>query len=50
VTAIHNHLVNQTPRMYWMHWYATGDGKSLAQGVAVALARMNGARRSRAEQ
>jgi uncharacterized protein DUF1259 len=50
VTATHNHMVDETPRMYWMHWYGTGDGPSLARGVAAALAHMNGARKSVSEE
>jgi len=46
VTAIHNHMVEATPRMYWMHWYGTGDGPTLARGVAAALSHMNGVRKS----
>lgn len=50
VTAIHNHMVAETPRMYWMHWYGTGDGPTLARGVAAALSHMNGARKSVSEE
>jgi pyruvate-formate lyase-activating enzyme len=50
VTALHNHMVDDLPRMYWVHWYATGDGPTLARGVASALSHMNGARRSVAER
>jgi hypothetical protein len=50
VTAIHNHMVDETPRMYWMHWYGTGDGAMLARGVAAALAKMNGAQKSTHEE
>jgi len=46
VTAVHNHMVDETPRMYWVHWYAAGDGPTLARGVTAALAHMNSARRS----
>lgn len=49
VTAVHNHMVDDTPRMYWVHWYATGDGPALARGVEAALAHMNSARRSGAD-
>jgi hypothetical protein len=44
VTAIHNHMMDQTPHMYWMHWYGTGDAVALARGVEA-----NGARKSKAE-
>jgi hypothetical protein len=50
VTALHNHMVDDLPRMYWVHWYATGDGPTLARGVEAALAHMNGARRSVAQR
>jgi hypothetical protein len=46
VTAIHNHMVHETPTMYWMHWYGTGDAVALARGVAAALMQTNGAHKS----
>ena len=49
VTAIHNHMVEQSPHMYWMHWYGTGDAATLARGVAAALEHTNGARKSVSE-
>jgi uncharacterized protein DUF1259 len=48
VTAVHNHMVDGSPPMYWIHWYATGAAPALARGVAAALARTHGARRSEA--
>ena len=39
-------MVDDMPRMYWIHWYTTGDGPTLARGVAAALARMNSARKA----
>ncbi|HEY2855812.1 MAG TPA: DUF1259 domain-containing protein [Gemmatimonadaceae bacterium] len=50
VTAIHNHMVDQTPHLYWMHWYGTGDASTLARGVAAALEHTNGARKSASEE
>lgn len=47
VTAIHNHMTDETPRMYWVHWYATGDGSTLARGVSAALATTNSERKSK---
>jgi hypothetical protein len=38
VTAIHNHMLAATPVMYWVHWYAVGDGRTMANGVKAALA------------
>jgi hypothetical protein len=49
VTAVHHHMVEASPTMYWVHWYAVGDGPALARGVAAALLRMNSARKSQAE-
>lgn len=46
VTAVHNHMLDETPTMYWVHWYATGDGPTLARGVEAALSHMNGARKT----
>lgn len=49
VTALHNHMMDEQPRMYWVHWYATGDGPILARGVEAALSHMNSARKSESE-
>ncbi len=46
VTALHNHMLDERPTMYWIHWYGTGDGSTLARGVSAALSHMNSARRS----
>ena len=50
VTAIHNHMVDQRPHMYWLHWYGTGDAATLARGVAAALEHTNGARKTKGEE
>jgi hypothetical protein len=49
VTALHNHMVEDQPRMYWVHWYATGDAATLAKGVAAALSHMNSVQKSKSE-
>jgi hypothetical protein len=49
VTAVHNHMIDEQPRMYWIHWFASGDGPTLARGVAAALGHMNGAQKSVSE-
>jgi len=46
VTAVHNHMMDESPRLYWIHWFATGDGPTLAGGVAAALGHMNSAQQS----
>ena len=50
VTALHTHMLDDGPPHYWVHWYATGDGATLARGVAAALTHTNGARKSKAEE
>lgn len=43
VTAIHNHTVEEAPRLYWIHWYGTGDPAALARTVKAALAQTRNA-------
>ncbi len=38
VTAVHNHLLNETPRVMYMHIHGHGDGAKLAQTLHDALA------------
>jgi len=38
-TAVHNHLLNESPRVVYMHFGATGDAGKLAQALHDALAR-----------
>jgi hypothetical protein len=49
LTALHNHMLDDGPPRFWVHWYATGDAATLARGVAAALAHTNGARKAAAE-
>jgi hypothetical protein len=46
VTALHNHMLDDGPPHYWVHWYTTGDDASLAKGVSAVLALMNSARKA----
>jgi len=41
VTAIHNHMLDDQPHLYFMHFWANGDAKKLAQGLKEALAKIN---------
>jgi hypothetical protein len=45
VTALHNHLVGEQPRLFFMHFWGNGTTAALAQGFRAALDRMNLARR-----
>src|SRR5215469_6059490 len=37
VTALHNHMLNDQPRLYFMHFWANDDAKKLATGLKAAL-------------
>ncbi len=37
VTAIHNHLLNETPHVAYVHFSGRGDGAALAKGLKSAL-------------
>jgi hypothetical protein len=41
VTALHNHMVGEQPRLYFMHFWAHDDALKLAAGLKAALARIN---------
>jgi hypothetical protein len=44
VTALHNHMLNDAPRLFFMHFWANDDAGKLAQGLRAALDRINLAR------
>src|SRR6185295_2953064 len=37
VTAVHNHMLNESPRLFMMHFWAKGDPAELAKGIKAAL-------------
>lgn len=37
VMAIHNHMVDEQPRLFFVHFWANDDAKKLAQGLRAAL-------------
>jgi hypothetical protein len=41
ITALHSHLIGETPRLYFMHFWANDDAVKLARGLASALAKTN---------
>ena len=41
VTAIHNHMLDDQPRLFFMHFWANDDAQKLARGLRAALDRMN---------
>jgi hypothetical protein len=45
VTAVHNHMLDEEPRLFFMHFWAVGDAAQLATGLRAALDVMSGAAR-----
>jgi hypothetical protein len=37
VTAVHTHMTDDDPHLYYMHFWATGDATTLAQGLRAAV-------------
>ena len=44
VTALHNHMIDEQPRLFFMHFWGNDDAARLAAGLAAALAHVNVAR------
>ena len=40
VTALHSHMLNETPRLFFMHFWANDDAVTLARGLGAALDKM----------
>ena len=41
VAALHSHLIDETPRLYFMHYWANDDALKLARGLNEALSKTN---------
>ena len=41
VTALHNHMLDDQPRLFFMHFWANDDARKLAEGLKAALALIN---------
>jgi hypothetical protein len=37
VTAVHNHMLDDEPRLFFMHFWANDDARVLAKGMRAAL-------------
>ena len=44
VTAVHNHMLDDRPRLFFMHFWANDDAAKLAKGLRAALDKVNLAR------
>jgi len=41
VTALHSHMIEDSPHLFFMHFWANDDAQKLAQGLRAALDRVN---------
>jgi hypothetical protein len=41
VTALHNHMLDDQPHLFFMHFWANDDARKLAEGLKAALAHIN---------
>ena len=41
VTAVHNHMLDEQPRLFFMHFWANDDAQKLAKGLRAALDKVN---------
>jgi hypothetical protein len=44
VTALHSHMLDEQPRLFFMHFWAVDDAEKLAKGLRAALDKVNVAR------
>jgi len=41
VTALHSHMLAESPRLFFMHFWANSDAQKLARGLRATLDKMN---------
>jgi hypothetical protein len=41
VTAVHSHMLDEQPRLFFMHFWANDDAAKLAKGLRAALDKTN---------
>jgi hypothetical protein len=41
VTALHSHMLEDQPRLFFMHFWANNDAQKLAKGLKAALTKVN---------
>ncbi len=47
VTSLHSHLLNEEPRLFFMHFWSNDDVAKLARGLRAALNETNSQREAR---
>ncbi len=45
VVSVHNHMLNETPRIFFLHYWGTGTAEDLARTVAKAFDLVKGSAR-----
>jgi len=45
VTALHSHMLEEQPRLFFMHFWAKDDAVKLAKGLRAALDQTNSAKK-----
>jgi hypothetical protein len=45
VTALHSHMLQEQPRLFFMHFWANDDALKLAKGLRAALDQTNSAKK-----
>ena len=41
VTALHSHMLAETPRLFFLHFWGVGSPEQVAGGLAAALAKVH---------
>ncbi len=41
ITALHSHMLTDSPHLFFMHYWANDDALKLAHGLRAALDKMN---------
>jgi len=41
ITALHSHMLTESPHLFFMHYWANDDALKLARGLHAALDKMN---------
>src|SRR5204862_8274031 len=44
VTALHSHMLTDSPHLFFMHFWANDDAQKLARGIRAALDKTNSAK------
>jgi uncharacterized protein DUF1259 len=44
VVAVHNHMVHEQPRIFFLHYWGVGNAEQLARGLKAALEQTGKAR------